>query len=57
LAEYIIAKHDAAGGDLASFRSILRSEAGIDEIHIDRLHALIQTLTVRIKPLVTKLMD
>lgn len=49
LAEYIIAKHEAAGGDLAKFRSILRKEAEIDEIHIDRLHALIQTLTVWIQ--------
>jgi hypothetical protein len=47
LAEYIIAKHEAAGGELANFRSILRKEAGIDEIQIDRLHALIQTLKVR----------
>lgn len=47
LAEYIIAKYDSATGNLADFREVLTSEAGIDEVHVDRLHALIQTLTVR----------
>lgn len=51
LAEYIIAKYDTASGALAEFRTVLTSEAGIDEVHVDRLHALIQTLTVRMQAL------
>jgi hypothetical protein len=47
LAEYIIAKYDGAKGELKDFRAVLSTDAGIDDVHIDRLHALIQTLTVR----------
>jgi hypothetical protein len=46
LAEYIIAKHESAKGQIGEFRAILNADAGIDAVHVDRLHALIQTLTV-----------
>ena len=42
----MIAKYDSAKGNLDQFRAILGKEAGVDEVHVDRLHALIQTLTV-----------
>lgn len=51
LAEYILAKHDAARGDAAEFRRVMTAEAGVEEVVADRLHALISTLTVCSEPL------
>eukprot|EP00892_Ulva_mutabilis_P005757 jgi/Ulvmu1/3553/UM166_0007.1 len=44
LAEYILDKYEVSNGSAPAFRSILQKEAGIDGIHVDRLHSLISTL-------------
>lgn len=46
LAEYILDKYEVSKGSAAAFRSVLQKEAGIDGIHVDRLHSLISTLKV-----------
>lgn len=48
LAEYILDKYEVCQGSAAAFRSTLQKEAGIDGIHVDRLHSLISTLKVTI---------
>jgi len=50
LAEYILDKYEVSHGSAAAFRSTLQKEAGIDGIHVDRLHLLITTLKVFIFP-------
>lgn len=46
LAEYILDKYEVSNGSAAVFRTTLQKEAGIDGIHVDRLHSLISTLKV-----------
>ena len=46
LSEYILHKYEAADGSAQEFRTALQTEAGIEGVHVDRLHALIQTLKI-----------
>lgn len=47
LSEYILHKYESADGSAQAFRTALQTEAGIEGVHVDRLHALIQTLKVQ----------
>jgi hypothetical protein len=46
LAEYILSKYEESNASLSAFRKVLHDEAGIESIHVDRLHSLISTLKV-----------
>jgi hypothetical protein len=50
LSEYILDKYEKADGSAQAFRNVLQEEAGIEGVHVDRLHALIKTLKVRCHP-------